>query len=123
MAITKGPKKSSTRHNRRIREGDTVVVCTGNERGRTGTILSRTNDRVIVKGLNVRKKAIRRSQENPQGGLVEMEAPMHISNVQLASEGGKAVKLRARINGNGEKELFYREDGKEVVHRAARKSK
>lgn len=113
-------KQDKTRHNKRIRQGDTVVVTTGNEKGRTGTVLSRTQNRIVVQGLNVRKKHVKRTQENPEGGILSIEVPMHISNVRLASENGKPVKLRVRDN-NGEKELFYREDGKDILHRPAKK--
>lgn len=113
-------ESSKPRHNKRIREGDTVIVTTGNEKGRTGTVLSRTKDRVVVQGLNVRKKHVKRSQENPEGGILSIEAPMHISNVSIVGSNGKAVKLRARMN-NGEKELYYSENGKDSVYRLAKK--
>ena len=112
------------RQNKRLREGDTVVALVGNDKGRSGTILSRTESRVKVQGLNVRKKTVKRSETNPQGGFVEVEVAMDISNVRLQSKGGRAVSLKARTSENGEKELYYREsDGTEVVHRAAKKSK
>lgn len=111
-----------TRHNKRIREGDTVVVLSGNEKGRTGTVLSRSNERIKIQGLNVKKKHVKKSQENPQGGILSIEAPIHISNVALASKDGKPVKLRCRGEGPS-KEFFYQENGAEVLHRPAKKSK
>lgn len=115
-------KVDTTRHNKRIREGDEVIVLSGNEKGRSGKVLSRSSDRVVVQGLNVRKKHVKRSQENPQGGVLSIEAPLHISNVALRTKGGAPAKLRCRGEGQT-KELFYVEDGQEVLHRPAKKSK
>lgn len=72
---------------RKIRRGDTVVVIRGDAKikGRRGKVLKvdTKNDRVVVEGLNYMKKHLRRSQDNPRGGRVEREAPMHASNVML----------------------------------------
>lgn len=68
-----------------IRRDAVVVVISGASRGRRGRVLSvdRKKNRVVVEGVNVRKKTVRRSQDNPQGGIVEVEASLHISNVML----------------------------------------
>lgn len=72
----------------RIKKGDMVVVVAGDDRGKTGKVLhvfhhGKKKGRVIVEGVNFVKRAERRSQKNPQGGLVEREAPIHLSNVML----------------------------------------
>ena len=110
-------KKSKT--NKRLREGDNVVVTAGNDRGRKGKILSRKgNDRFLVEGINVRKKAVRPTQENPQGRWIDIEVSIHGSNLMLAVEGDKGARLRARTGADGQKELWYRSAGNEQTYRS-----
>ena len=70
---------------RKIKKGDRVVVISGGNVGQSGTVLQvhRKLDRVIVENINMRKKHERKSQDNPEGAIVEREMPMHISNVML----------------------------------------
>jgi large subunit ribosomal protein L24 len=70
---------------RKIKKGDRVVVISGGNIGESGTVLQvqRKLDRVIVENINMRKKHERKSQDNPEGTIVEREMPMHISNVML----------------------------------------
>lgn len=90
----------------KLKVNDEVIVLAGKSKGRTGIIdkIDRKRDRVIIKGVNLVKKAIRSSQENPNGGLVDKEAPLHISNVALVSPKTKKA-TRVRIE---------RKDGKNV---------
>lgn len=69
----------------RVKRDSEVVVISGASRGRRGRVLSvdREKGKVVVEGCNVRKKAVRRSQQHPQGGIVETDCPIHISNVML----------------------------------------
>jgi large subunit ribosomal protein L24 len=70
-----------------VKKGDEVVVLAGNDRGKRGLVkevMPRQN-RVVVEGVNVRTKHLRRTQNNPQGGRVEREFPIHASNVRRAS--------------------------------------
>jgi len=66
-----------------VKHDDVVVVISGADKGRQGAVLSvdRKKNRVIVEGVNRRKHAVRRSQDNPRGGIEEREQPIHISNV------------------------------------------
>ncbi|MCF7855406.1 MAG: 50S ribosomal protein L24 [Candidatus Pacebacteria bacterium] len=66
-----------------VKRGDVVVVIAGEDRGKSGKVLSvdTVNERVTVEGVNVRKRAVRRSMQNPQGGISEQECPVHVSNV------------------------------------------
>lgn len=68
-----------------IKKGDQVVVLSGNEKGKTGKILKvlPKQERVIVSGVNIIKRHTKPNQKQPQGGIVEKEAPIHISNVML----------------------------------------
>ncbi|MDY6967139.1 MAG: 50S ribosomal protein L24 [Spirochaetota bacterium] len=67
----------------RLKKNDNVVVITGSECGSRGKILyvNRSLGKVIVEGINKKKKFIRASQENPKGGIISLESPVHISNI------------------------------------------
>lgn len=71
--------------NVKIKKGDQVVVISGKDEGAKGKVLKvfRSENRVIVEGVRFIKKHARRTQKNPQGGIEEREAPIHISNVML----------------------------------------
>jgi len=66
-----------------IKKGDTVTIIAGNHRGKQGKVLLAGADRVIVEGVRMIKKHARRSQALPQGGIIEKECPIHISNVKV----------------------------------------
>jgi large subunit ribosomal protein L24 len=68
---------------RQLKKNDMVVVITGAERGKRGRVLrvERAAGRIVVEGINVRKKAIKRSTDKPRGGIENTECPIHISNV------------------------------------------
>lgn len=70
----------------RIKRDDTVVVISGSDKSRRGKVLrvDREKQLVVVEGINVRKKTQRRSQAHPEGGIVDIECPIHISNVMAA---------------------------------------
>ena len=69
----------------KIKKEDNVVVIAGNLRGKTGKVLKvfPKKQRVIVEGVNLRKRHSKPTQANPQGGIIEKEAPIHISNVMV----------------------------------------
>ncbi len=69
----------------KIRKNDSVMVISGNDRGKTGKVLKvfPKNSRIIIEGINLRKRHTKPSQKNPQGGILEKEAPIHVSNVML----------------------------------------
>lgn len=105
-----------------LRKGDEVVVIAGNDKGKVGKVLARSAARVTVEGVNVRKKHLRKTQENPQGRIVDMECAIHISNV-MASDGENGFRLRVDRKKSGEKELFYLKDGKKQKYRLGKKEK
>jgi large subunit ribosomal protein L24 len=90
-----------------IRKNDTVVVTTGKDRGKRGRVLKVVADknRLVVEGVNFIKRHTKANpQRNIKGGLVEREAPLHASNVQLVCpECGKATRLGRRILEDGRK--------------------
>jgi len=69
----------------KIKKNDMVLVIAGNARGKTGKVLKvfPDKDRVIVEGVNIIKRHTKPSQKNPHGGIVQKEAPIHISNVMF----------------------------------------
>ena len=69
-----------------IKKGDTVLVITGDEKGKTGKVLQiiPQSGRAIVEGVNLVKKHMRQTQENPQGGVVDVEAAIAISNLKVS---------------------------------------
>ena len=71
-----------------IKSNDKVKVIGGQDKGREGVVIKAfpANDRVIVKGVNIVKKHQKPNNANPNGGIVEMEAPIHVSNVKKISE-------------------------------------
>ena len=71
----------------KIKRGETVTVIAGDDKGKSGKVLQvlPENGRVLVEGVNLVKKHMQKSEENPQGGIVEREAPMAISNVKLSA--------------------------------------
>ncbi len=109
------------KQNKQIRAGDKVMVIAGNDKGLVGTVQSRTDDRVIVAGVNVRKKHVRKSQLNPQGGIVDMERPIHISNVTMCVDEEKPRKLKVGVDHEGNRILVYREGDTESTYRSVKK--
>src|SRR6267378_138518 len=81
-----------------VKKGDNVEVISGNFRGSSGRILAvfPQKQRVLVEGVRIIKKHLRKSQDNPSGKIAEREGPIHISNVKLIERGSKPVKSPAR---------------------------
>jgi large subunit ribosomal protein L24 len=80
----------------KIRKGDTVVVRSGKDKGRTGTVLRvmPKDDKVVVEGVNIAARHRKPTQGNPQGGIERSEAPLHISKVAVAGADGKPTRVR-----------------------------
>ncbi len=100
-----------------IKKGDTVVVTAGNSKGRQGKVLEviRDKDRAIVEGVNMMKKHTKPNAENPQGGIVEREAPVHISNLMLVDpKSGKATRIGRKIGDNGKLVRYSKKSGEEI---------
>ena len=100
----------------RLRKGDDVVVISGRDKGKTGSILRviRSEDRVIVDGINMVKRHTRPSQAQP-GGIVDKEAPIHISNVALADpRDGSATRVGYKFLEDGRKVRVAKQSG-EVI--------
>ncbi|CAN7624085.1 50S ribosomal protein L24 [Peribacillus frigoritolerans] len=88
-----------------VKKGDKVVVISGKDKGKQGTILSAypKQNRVLVEGINIVKKHSKPSQLNPQGGIISKEAAIHVSNVMpLDPKSGKPTRVGYKIE-NGKK--------------------
>ena len=110
------------KQNKRLQKGDEVLVIAGNDKGKVGKVLARQDERILIEGVNMRKKGMKKSEQHPEGGFVNFEAPIHISNVMLHVDGVRR-KLKAIISEEKGKELVYQENGKSTVHRIIKKSK
>lgn len=75
-----------------VKKGDTVQVITGNHRGAQGKILAvlPKKEQVLIEGVRLIKKHVRRSQDHPQGAIIEREGPIHVSNVKVVEASTKA---------------------------------
>lgn len=86
-----------------IKKGDNVCVIAGEDKGKTGRVLAvlRDKNRAIVEGVNIVTKATKPTAQHPQGGLIKKEAPIHISNINLADpKSGKPTRIAIkRVDG------------------------
>ena len=100
----------------RIRKGDKVVVRSGKDAGKTGTVLQvfAETDKVLVEGVNVVKKSVR-AQNGEGGGFVSKELPLHASNVMpIDPETGKGTRVRFKADESGKKVRVAVKSGKEI---------
>ncbi len=96
----------------KIKKGDTVQVISGADKGKTGRVIKVfiPTERIIVEGVNQVKRHMRPTQDNPQGGIVEKEASIHVSNVMLMV-GGSATKVGYKILDDGKKTRYSKKTG------------
>ena len=82
----------------KIKKGDTVRVIAGSNKGAEGSVLSisRETNKAVVEGVNVVKKHNKPNAQNPQGGITEKEAPIHLSNLSLITADGKTTRVGYR---------------------------
>ena len=100
-----------------IKKGDTVMVNTGNNKGQKGRVLEvfTKTDRAIVEGVNMMKKHTKPNAESPQGGIVEKEAPVHISNLMLVDpKTGEATRVGRKVNEEGKLVRISKKSGEEI---------
>jgi large subunit ribosomal protein L24 len=96
----------------KIKKGDTVRVITGSQKGKEGAvlrILPQVN-KAIVEGINVVKKHNKPNAQNPQGGITEKEAPIHISNLSLLTADGKTTRAGYRVEGESKVRVAKKSD-------------
>lgn len=100
-----------------IKKGDTVFVNAGNDKGKTGRVLEVqiSKSRAIVEGINMVSKATKPNAQNPQGGIVKKEAPIHISNLNvLDPKSGKPTRVGRKLNEKGVLVRVSKKSGEEI---------
>jgi large subunit ribosomal protein L24 len=112
-------KKVLESHNNKlhVKKDDTVLVITGKDKGKKGRVIAAypRENRVLVEGVNMVKKHTRPSQQNPQGGILEQEAPIHASNVMhIDPKSGKVTRIGYKVLDNGKKVRIAKKSG-EVI--------
>ena len=101
---------------KRIKKGDTVFVNAGNDKGKTGKVLSvdPAKDRAVVEGVNMVSKHTKPNSKQPQGGIIKKEAGIHISNLNLIDpQSGKPTRVGYRIEGD-KKVRIAKKSGEEI---------
>ncbi|MCK5156294.1 MAG: 50S ribosomal protein L24 [Spirochaetales bacterium] len=96
----------------KLRKNDTVKIIAGKDKGKSGRILKidRDNDRVIVQGLNIARKAVRKKSQQDKGGIIEIETPLHISNVAIVTKDGSTSRIGFEIR-DGKKVRIAKKTG------------
>ena len=112
-------KKRLESHNNKlhVKKDDTVFVITGKDKGKKGRVIAAypRENRVLVEGVNMVKKHAKPSQQNPQGGILNQEAPIHVSNVMLIDpKSGKPTRVGYKVLDNGTKVRVAKKSG-EVI--------
>lgn len=100
-----------------IKKGDTVYVNAGEDKGKKGKVLQVNPDKqtAIVEGVNFVKRHTKPTNEHPNGGIIEKEAPVHISNLNVVDpESGKATRIGRRLNDDGKLVRYAKKSGKEI---------
>ncbi len=100
-----------------IKKGDMVQIIAGDNKGQQGKVLKVevSKQRAIVEGVNLIKKATKPNAQNPQGGIVEQEAPIHISNIQvLDPKSGKPTKVGRKLDAKGKLVRYAKKSGEEI---------
>ena len=100
-----------------IRKGDRVKVIRGNYKDTEGTVLrvEREKGRVVVQGVNVRKRHRKPTATSPEGGIVEFEAPIHASNVMLVDpKSGEPTRVRSSVGADGKRERVAVKSGQAI---------
>lgn len=100
-----------------IKKGDKVMVLSGKDKGKEGVVLRALpqKERVVVEKVNMIKKAMRPTQQNPQGGISNIEAPIHVSNVMVVCpECKKPSRVNHKRNDDGKKVRVCKKCGKDI---------
>ena len=99
----------------KIRKGDIIKVISGSYKGKTGKVIktSLNKNRILVEGINIVKKHMKPSQDNPQGGIIEKEMSIHISNIMLTLK-DKPVKVGFESEKNGKKYRINKQTNKKI---------
>jgi len=99
----------------RLKKDDTVKIIAGKDKGYTGKIIKvdTENERVYVQGANMVSKAMKKRNQQDQGGIVKIEAPVHVSNVALVTKSGATTRVGFKME-NGKKIRYAKKTGETV---------
>lgn len=111
-------EKEKKRQNRRIKKGDKVMVIAGNCQGMIGEVLMRKADRLVVQGVNVRKRHVRKTREKA-GSILDVEMPIHASNLRLCID-KRPVRLKVDVDQNGQRNFVYQEGDQQKKYRSVK---
>ena len=101
----------------KIKKGDTVYVLAGDDKGKTGRVLNILPEqgKAIVEGVNIVSKSTKPNAKAPQGGIIKMEAPIHLSNLAVVDpKSGKPTRVGFRFDENGKKVRYSKKSGEEI---------
>lgn len=101
----------------RLKKGDTVVVLTGKDKGKTGKVTAThpTLNKVTVEGINLAKKHVKPNRQNPQGNIVEITRPIWVSKVAIVEPTSKkASRIGYKVDKDGTKVRVFKRNGKEI---------
>jgi large subunit ribosomal protein L24 len=108
--------KSPNVYKIRLKKGDTVMVRTGKDKGRTGKVVAvhPRENKVTVDGINIVKRHLKPNRTHPQGGIVEQTKPVWVSKVGIVDAAGKKpVRIGYKLDGDN-KTRIYKDTGKEI---------
>lgn len=102
--------------NPKLKKNDTVKILAGKEKGKTGKILriDRAQGHVYVQGLNMARKAVRPKSQQEKGGIIEVEAPLDISNVAPVTKSGEVTRIGYKFDKDGNKIRIAKKSGEEL---------
>ena len=100
-----------------VKKGDTVLVLSGNDKGKQGKVMSVDvkSQRAIVEGVKMMSKHIRPNAEHPQGGIIKQEAPIHISNLMVVDNSGKPTRVGRKKDEKTGKSVRYSKKTGEII--------
>ena len=100
-----------------VKKGDNVMVIAGNYKGQSGRVLTvdREKQRAIVEGVNLISKHTRPNADNPKGGIIKQEAPVHISNLKVIDKSGKPTRIGRKKDEKTGKSVRYSKKSGEVI--------
>lgn len=99
-----------------FKKGDKVNIITGKDKGKSGKILAilKAKDKVVVEGINIVKRHQKPTANDQTGGIVEKEAPIHVSNVMIADKSGKSTRIGHEINKDGKKVRITKKSNEKI---------
>ena len=100
-----------------VKKGDTVLVLSGNDKGKQGKVMSVDvkSQRAIVEGVRIMSKHTRPNAEHPQGGIIKQEAPIHISNLMVVDNSGKPTRVGRKKDEKTGKLVRYSKKTGEII--------